>query len=363
MTGTGVAPRTSLTIHRVQVGGQRLVAKCARGGARSLVRREAELLAALGGAPVTQLVALRESDDRTDLVMRDAGAIHLGAPTGCSPAALHAAVTAATAAVEQLHASGWSHGAICGDHLVVDEVGRVTLCSLGSARPLCDDPDAIQEDLAQLRAVIDRLGHHRDPSWNRAASREWQRLHRRLVHHDGTGPSRSVAALVGGAVALGLVSLVLGALTQDPDESHAAPLTTAPLTTAPTTTAASTAAPSTAAPPTTAAATDGRLLRVDGRVYRAGQPGDVLAIHDANCTGRPQVLLLRPGTGEVFRFDRWPEADQPVRARLQLIAPGAERFDTVRRDGCVIARLVHRDGSTSEVPTPPPDPTNGAPEP
>lgn len=348
MTGTGVAPRTSLTIHRVQVGGQRLVAKCARGGARSLVRREAELLAALGDAPVTRLVALRESDDRTDLVMRDAGEIHLGAPTGCSPTALHAAVTAATAAVEQLHASGWSHGAICGDHLVVDHVGQVTLCSLGSARPLCDDPGAIEQDLAQLRTVIDRLGRHRDPSWNRAATREWQRLHRRLVRHDGTAPSRSVAALVGGAVALGLVSLVLGSLTQDPDETHAAPLTTAPPTTV---------------PPTTAAATDGQLLRVDGRVYRAGEPGDVLAIHDANCTGRPQVLLLRPGTGEVFRFDRWPEADQPVRARLQLIAPGAERLDTVRRDGCVSARLVHTDGSTSEVLTPPADPTNGAPEP
>jgi hypothetical protein len=111
------------------------------------------------------------------------------------------------------------------------------------------------------------------------------------------------------------------------------------------------------------AATEGQLLRVDGRVYRAGQPGDVLAVHDANCAGRPNVLLLRPGTGEVFSFDRWPEADRPVRARLHLIAPGAERFDTVRRDGCVSARLVHRDGSTSEVPTPPPDPTNGAPEP
>lgn len=352
MTGIGVAPRTSLTIHRVQVGGQRLVAKCARGGARSLVRREAELLAALGGAPVTQLVALRESDDRTDLVMRDAGEIHLGAPTGCSPAALHAAITAATAAVEQLHACGWSHGAICGDHLVVDEVGRVTLCSLGSARPLCDDPDAIEQDLAQLRAVIDRLGRHRDPSWNRADTREWQRLHRRLVHQDGTGPSRSVAALVGGAVTLGVVSLALGALTQTPDESHAAPATTAAPTTAPPTTT-----------PTTTAATEGQLLGVDGRVYRAGQPGDVLAVHDANCTGRPQVLLLRPGTGEVFRFDRWPEADRPVHARLHLVAPGAEQFDTVRSDGCVSARLVHRDGSTSEVPTPPPDPTNGAPEP
>lgn len=355
MSTTRSTLHRGVRIHRIEVAGRALVAKTAHGRARSLLRREAELLSALRGAPVTELVALREHDDRTDLVLVDAGTVHLADPSGLSPVALQAAITSARAALEDLHAAGWSHGAVCGEHLVVDAEGRVRLCSLGSARPIDDDPAAPAEDLDRLRALVDRLADHRDPNWSRARVRDWRRRHAAVAA--GARPRVSPAALglLGGIAAIGAASLLLG--------NPAASTMEAPVTTTPA--AAAAAAPSRAAVPTgpAVAAVDTNQLRLDGRTYRAGRPGDVVALDDHACTGRPRVLLLRPSTGQVFGFEDWPEPGRPATARLLTLAPGARRLETTTRDGCSTARLVHADGSSSEVPPPPPDPTSGAPRP
>ena len=84
--GGGVtAPRRSVTVGRLVVGGRPLVAKRATGGARRRLRREAELLDHLQDLPVVQLVALRDSDDHTDLVTADAGNCDLADPAGRTP--------------------------------------------------------------------------------------------------------------------------------------------------------------------------------------------------------------------------------------------------------------------------------------
>ncbi len=346
MSTAPTALRGSVRIHRIEVAGRPLVAKSAHGRTRALLRREAELLTALDDAPVTELVALREHDDRTDLVLVDAGRVHLADPSGLSPAALQTAITSAIAALDDLHEAGWSHGAICGEHVVTDDEGRVRLCSLGSARPIGDDPDAPAEDLARLRDLIDRLADHRDPDWSRAQVRQWRRRHAAVASHGRPRMSPVTLGLLGGIATVGAASLLLG--------GHAVARATPTTSPAPT--------PSTASPPVMPTIA-GNQLRLDGRTYRAGRPGDVVALDDHDCTGRPRVLLLRPATGQVFGFDAWPEPGRPAAARLVTLAPGARRLETTSRDGCSTARLVHGDGSSSEVPPPPPGPTNGAPQP
>ena len=46
---------------------------------------------------------------------------------------------------------------------------------------------------------------------------------------------------------------------------------------------------------------------------RVGAPGDQIAIGRWTC-GRPTIALLRPATGEVFRFDGWATPDASVPA-------------------------------------------------
>lgn len=50
---------------------------------------------------------------------------------------------------------------------------------------------------------------------------------------------------------------------------------------------------------------DGRVATVDGLAYEIGQPGDQVVIGDWDCDGTPTPAVLRPRSGEVFRFDTW----------------------------------------------------------
>ena len=121
MTATPLAPATGLVpasvrVRRLRVGDRALVAKSAVGRARQQLRHEAELLEHLAAPYVVRLVALRDTDDRTDLVTADAGPHDLSGRWAADPDDLLAALHAAADAVARLHARGWSHGALCGDH-------------------------------------------------------------------------------------------------------------------------------------------------------------------------------------------------------------------------------------------------------
>ena len=50
----------------------------------------------------------------------------------------------------------------------------------------------------------------------------------------------------------------------------------------------------------------GPQLVHDARRYVVGRPGDLVATGDWNCDGTATPAVLRPETGEVAVFDRWP---------------------------------------------------------
>ncbi|MFN7149803.1 MAG: hypothetical protein ACK4V6_10015, partial [Microthrixaceae bacterium] len=173
---------TRPSVRRIQVDDRHLVAKSATGARRAQLRREAELCTCLEGTGVVRIVALRESDDRTDLVTEAAGDHDLSSAESLDPTTLRRALMTAVAAVERLHEFGWTHGAICAEHLVVDRAGTSTLCSLGSARPL--DGAAASADAEQLRRVILHVLERTPRGWDvdeRARWRRWARSVRRTI--------------------------------------------------------------------------------------------------------------------------------------------------------------------------------------
>jgi hypothetical protein len=71
---------------------------------------------------------------------------------------------------------------------------------------------------------------------------------------------------------------------------------------------------------------DQGVLSGGGRRYAVGQPGDRVAVGRWLCAG-PTVALLRMATGEVFRFDAWPDGEHPAPASLVGRVPGAAALE------------------------------------
>ena len=151
------AVRGTRRIRRVVVGADELVIKQGTGRERAQLRHEADLLRRLAGARVVDVVEVREHDDLTELVLADAGHRSLAdLDLGTTDLTLRA-VQRLAEAVAELHERGWSHGAICAEHAVVNQRGNVRLCSLGSARPAGDGAGDADDDLSALLSVIAHL--------------------------------------------------------------------------------------------------------------------------------------------------------------------------------------------------------------
>ena len=79
------------------------------------------------------------------------------------------------------------------------------------------------------------------------------------------------------------------------------------------------------------------VLEGGGQRWSLGQDGDQVATGDWSCRGARTVALLRPATGEVFRFDAWATgAAESVTAPVIGVVPGGQavRAADVDRDGC-----------------------------
>ncbi|HNE36394.1 MAG TPA: protein kinase, partial [Microthrixaceae bacterium] len=370
------APGQGMTLTRDRVGDESVLRKSARGGQRAALRREAEVLRALGGHGVVRLIEIVDGADVTELVVLDTGGPSLAAaladPATDSRSALRLLADACDA-VSRLHEQGWAHGDLRADHVLLTRRHHIRLCSLGDAVSLGTEPDGGRADRVALLRIVDdwtrSAGTDGSPMSSRIRSRVLARrthrlpddpdprlLGRILRRTAATGlavpsrdrirlplPLRSGRRVRRVAVPAVTITLVAGiawfALPfQGPDpglggsDSGGGTAHTTQMST--TTTVALGAAPPA---PETAAASGCRAVErsrpdVDGdgcgddvsiehdvvvaggHRYRVGRVGDLAAIGDWDCDGTSTIAVLRPEDGTVHVFDRWALDGRPAQA-------------------------------------------------
>lgn len=131
--------------------------------------------------------------------------------------------------------------------------------------------------------------------------------------------------------------------------------TTVTPTAASTSTAASSRPPSdTVAAPRPTAVGDGDrpVVEADGRRFAVGEPGDVVAVGDWACTGRPTVAVLRPATGDVFVFATWASPGGAAEAGAAARVPRAVALRPGDDPTCAGLVAVTDDGRRVPVPLP-----------
>ncbi len=169
------APGQGMTLTRDRVGDELVLRKSARGGQRAALRREAEVLRALGGHGVVRLIELVDGADVTELVLVDTGGPSLAAaladPATDSRSALRLLADACDA-VSRLHEQGWAHGDLRADHVLLTRRHHIRLCSLGDAVTLDTEPDAGRADRVALLRIVD--------DWTRSAGTDGSPMSSRI---------------------------------------------------------------------------------------------------------------------------------------------------------------------------------------
>lgn len=97
----------------------------------------------------------------------------------------------------------------------------------------------------------------------------------------------------------------------------------------------------------TASVIDG-VVMFDGRRYRVGDSGDLVAVGDWDCDGTSTVAIITSGSDAVQVFDEWATAATPATARTIGHVPGAT---SISADGtrCGPPRVTTVDGRTIRV--------------
>src|SRR5690606_24229903 len=169
------APGPGMTLTRDRIGDESVLRKSARGGQRAALRREAEVLRALGGHGVVRLIELVDGADVTELVVLDTGGPSLAAaladPATDSRSALRLLADACDA-VSRLHEQGWAHGDLRADHVLLTRRHHIRLCSLGDAVSLGTEPDAGRADRVALLRIVD--------DWTRSAGTDGSPMSSRI---------------------------------------------------------------------------------------------------------------------------------------------------------------------------------------
>ena len=404
------APGQGMTLTRDRVGDESVLRKSARGGQRAALRREAEVLRALGGHGVVRLIEIVDGADVTELVVLDTGGPSLAAaladPATDSRSALRLLADACDA-VSRLHEQGWAHGDLRADHVLLTRRHHIRLCSLGDAVSLGTEPDGGRADRVALLRIVDdwtrSAGTDGSPMSSRIRSRVLARrthrlpddpdprlLGRILRRTAATGlavpsrdrirlplPVRSGRRVRRVAVPAVTIILVAGIAwfalpSHGPDpgpggsDSGGGTAHTTEMST--TTTVAPGAAPP--APGTAAAsgcrAVDRSRPDVDGdgcgddvsiehdvvvaggHRYRVGRVGDLAAIGDWDCDGTSTIAVLRPEDGTVHVFDRWALDGRPAQAATWGRVDGAASI-AAPADGCGAPRVTTTAGSVQTV--------------
>jgi len=307
------------------------------------LEREAEVLRALAGSPVVELVDCRTVGAQTELRTARAGTSTLQDAASLPPRNVLRAAAATCRSVVAVHRAGWGHGAVCPAHVVVGGRGRATLCSLGRAQTLVAAPQLVTVDrsatFATLLEVADLLERGPDEPARRRAAQALRRavgpadqdlldvaaaLDAELEHlHDRWRPPVRAAVLAAGVLAGS--ALLAGAWTWTGRG----------------------AAPADAPGPAARSAPTATLP--SGRA-RVGLPGDEHVVVDVDCDGDDEVLVLRPSTGELFVAPRVPDEGHAVRTVPAGHLPGATSLTTsTPADGCATPLATMSDGSTAPV--------------
>lgn len=381
-------------IRRVSDGVAPQIRKRGTGGVRAGIRREAEVIQAVGGTELVQFVELHDGDEFTELVMRDVGGSSLAAMLGdrATTAAAALRLLAATCeTVARLHARGWGHGRLDANHVLVTARGRIRLCSLRDAAPIEVDPSIARNDRTALLRVVDDWTHSastrsgRRPSVDGLRARMLARRTRQLqddpdpqvlarilrrTARAGAVPARRAIQTLA-SISMGAITVVLAgwgiartvdALAPSPSAPSVAPRT-APAqssTTAPPTSLGSPPPTTSSCPPgpTGGPDVDGDrcgddvridddVVIVDGRRYRVGAPGDVIALGDWDCDGIATAAVLRPSTGSVHVFAAWAAPGQRASAVVLGTVDGATGI--VASTECGPPRVSTTSGEIADV--------------
>jgi len=68
---------------------------------------------------------------------------------------------------------------------------------------------------------------------------------------------------------------------------------------------------------------DGTVVSTDAGRFQVGEDGDEVVLGDWDCDGSSTPALFRPGTGDVFAFERWANQDDEVSTvALERVAEG-----------------------------------------
>ena len=358
------------------------------------LRREAEVLAVARHPGVVELLGDRAADpDVPALITAWAGECTL-ARAGRLTIEESAGVIAALAdTVADLHRMAIVHGRIDASHVVLSPTGMPVLCGFGDSGPaatindrgvLLEESTDVHDLGALLRdLVIDEGGVEPIPEqpWWRGGLRPWTGYGQRSLltladqatdDDPGRRPTAArFADMIRDAVpdaclwrasdrnrdhdvddvtrrarpttlALGLVGvmlIVLGLAAMRGSSGAAPPLAVAePTIVSP-------------APLLTPTTTGGTIV-VGEHHYAIGEPDDVVVVGDWDCDGRATAAVLRPSTGNVFRFDGWATTNVDISVTPSATVPGAVGLHAVRgADGCdrLVARLA--DGTEKAVTT------------
>lgn len=336
-----------------------MVVKAGSDSRRDRVRREAEILRRLRGSRVVELVECNEAADHTELVTERFGVLTLADAPLMELSDRRSALLSLCSAVADLHDSGWAHGSLWPEHVLVGPRGRVRLCSLGSASQIAtSDPSSTADDLADLAAVVGEVlsaeATFGSPlqrlRWRLATGRALRRLHgvRGMLGARPTGEllatllpaprNRRVAparmTLAAGLATAAVASLALFSLRDKGEEGPPKGSNTAASANPTTPIAVTDPVPRQTA---TTVAGEPPVVTLDGVRYRVGLPGDIVEPADWDCGGTSRAVLLRPSTGEVFAFDSWASPGRPVSSRLVGSARGAVGLHAVQGCGWPVA--------------------------
>ncbi|MFM7063261.1 MAG: hypothetical protein ACKO04_07185 [Actinomycetes bacterium] len=307
------------------------------------LEREGEVLRALVGEPVVELVSCTIRHGRVELRTQSAGSATLAEAGHLPPRTVLRAAAGACRSVVALHRAGWGHGNLRPDHVVVGGRGRATLCSLGRAQPLVAAPELVTVDRTATLVLLLEVADLLDTGAGNPTRAQAARAVRDAV---GAGdadlldvaddierhlapdprPVRPVQRAATGVMLVLLAAVLAGAWTtgaRRDDASGPSPLRRAATAT---------------------------TLRAPAGPLTAGVPDDRSVVVDLDCDGDDELVLLRPSTGELFIAPRLPHDDRDVRTVPAGRVVGAVGLTTsTSSDGCVQAVATMPDGSHLDV--------------